>query len=194
MNTIPNIAVFASGGGSNARRIMEHFQAGTTGKVALVVCNKPDAGVLAIAASFGVPTVVINRALFQDDATFLGILKHYRIDFIALAGFLWLVPAYLVQAFPRKIVNIHPALLPKYGGKGMYGHHVHEAVKAAGEKESGITIHLVNEHYDEGGIVFQATCALEPDDSAETIAQKVLALEHRHFPVVIEQLLSSLQP
>lgn len=181
------IAIFASGTGSNAQKIMEHFQHSTEIKVGLVVSNKKEAGVLDIAHTFGVETLVINRALFQDEAAFLAVLQAHQIDFIVLAGFLWLVPAYLVAAFPDRIVNIHPALLPKYGGKGMHGSHVHEAVKAAGETETGITIHLVNEHYDEGGIIFQARCAVAPEDSAVDIARNVLALEHRYFPEVVEK-------
>jgi len=181
------IAIFASGTGSNARKIMEHFQHSTEIEVGLVVSNKKDAGVLDIAHAFGVETMVINRALFQDDTAFLALLQERKIEYIVLAGFLWLVPAYLVTAFPGRIVNIHPALLPKYGGKGMHGSHVHEAVKSAGETETGITIHLVNEHYDEGGIIFQARCTVAPEDSAADIARNVLALEHRHFPEVVEK-------
>ncbi|MEI6411432.1 MAG: phosphoribosylglycinamide formyltransferase [Bacteroidota bacterium] len=181
------IAILASGTGSNARKIMEHFQDSTEIEVALVVSNKKEAGVLDIAHEFGVETKVINRAIFQDETAFLAILQAHRVNFIVLAGFLWLIPTYLVAAFPNRIVNIHPALLPKYGGKGMHGSHVHEAVKAAGETETGITIHLVNEHYDEGAILFQARCAVAPEDSAADIARNVLALEHRHFPKVVEK-------
>ncbi|HLP96457.1 MAG TPA: phosphoribosylglycinamide formyltransferase [Saprospiraceae bacterium] len=183
------IAIFASGGGSNARKILEYFQDSDVAEVALVISNKKDAGVLDIAGTFGVPTHLINRQSFYETTEILEILKAHGIGFIALAGFLWLVPAYLVKAYPGKILNIHPALLPKYGGKGMYGHHVHEAVKAAGELESGPTIHFVNEHYDEGDIVFQVTCKLEPGDQPDDIARKVLALEHAHFPRIIEQVI-----
>ncbi|MBL7806222.1 MAG: phosphoribosylglycinamide formyltransferase [Saprospiraceae bacterium] len=183
------IAIFASGGGSNARKILEYFQDSETAEVALVVSNKKDAGVLDIADTFSVPTHLINRQSFYETTEILEVLKAHDIGFIALAGFLWLVPAYLVKAYPGKILNIHPALLPKYGGKGMYGHHVHEAVKAAGELESGPTIHFVNEHYDEGDIVFQATCSLEPEDEPEDIARKVLSLEHAHFPRIIEAVI-----
>lgn len=183
------IAIFASGGGSNARKILEYFQDSETAEVALVVSNKKDAGVLDIADNFSVPTHLINRQSFYETTEILEVLKAHDIGFIALAGFLWLVPAYLVKAYPGKILNIHPALLPKYGGKGMYGHHVHEAVKAAGELESGPTIHFVNEHYDEGDIVFQATCSLEPEDEPEDIARKVLSLEHAHFPRIIEAVI-----
>ena len=183
------IAVFASGGGSNARKIMEHFRNSDAGQVALVVCNKKNAGVIGIADSFGIPVQLIDRELFYETEALLDLMRQYDIGFIALAGFLWLMPPYLVKAYPGKIVNIHPALLPKYGGKGMYGMHVHEAVKAAGDKESGPTIHFVNEHYDEGNIIFQASCPIDPEDSPESIAHKVLELEHRHYPTVIEALL-----
>jgi len=185
------IAIFASGGGSNALKIIEHFEKLTLGRVGLVVSNKAEAGVLGIAASHDIPTQIIDRQMFYESAVILEVLKKYEIGLVVLAGFLWLVPEYLVRAFPRKIVNIHPALLPKYGGKGMYGMNVHKAVKAAGETESGITIHFVNDLYDEGDIVFQASCLILPEDSAETIAKKVLELEHKHFPVVIEGLLQN---
>jgi phosphoribosylglycinamide formyltransferase-1 len=186
--TKKHIAVFASGGGSNARRIIEHFAGSDEADVALVVSNKADAGVLNIAKEYGIPTLIIQRKAFYETENILDDLREYHIDFIALAGFLWLVPAYLVAAYPDKMVNIHPALLPQYGGKGMYGHFVHEAVKAANETESGITIHYVNTRYDEGSYIFQAKVGLSPEDTPEIIAQKVLALEHRYFPKVIEQL------
>lgn len=184
-----NIAVFASGGGSNARKIIEYFQDSSIGKVVLVVCNKPGAGVIEIAESNGIPVQMINRKSFYETETLLDILRQKEVGLIALAGFLWLAPGYLVRAYPGRILNIHPALLPKYGGKGMYGHHVHEAVKAAGDKQSGMTVHLVNEHYDEGDILFQAVCELSEDDTAEDIARKVLVLEHRYYPEVIEQVI-----
>ena len=185
-----NIAIFASGGGSNARSIIAHFKDSAIARVALVVSNKPDAGVLNIAAENGIPTAIIQRKSFYETDDLLEVVRTHHIDFIALAGFLWLVPQYLVAAFPKKIVNIHPALLPAYGGKGMYGMHVHTAVKVAGEKESGMTIHYVNDHYDEGDIIFQAKVALSENDTPEDIARKVLTLEHRHFPQVIETLLT----
>jgi phosphoribosylglycinamide formyltransferase-1 len=184
-----NIAIFASGGGSNAKKIMEHFQSSDIGNVVLMVCNKQQIGAYAVAETFGVPTLYMDRKTFYESEKLLQELKDRQVDFIVLAGFLWLIPSYLVKAFPNKILNIHPALLPKYGGKGMYGHHVHEAVKAAGEVESGMTIHYVNEHYDEGNIIFQSKCALEKDDSAEEIARKVLSLEHLYYPKVIEEVL-----
>lgn len=187
-----SIAIFASGGGSNARRIMEYFKDHPTVRVALVVCNKTGAGVLNIADEFGVPTQLIDRHGFYQTEDLRGVLQQYQIQFIALAGFLWLVPAWLIRAYPRRILNIHPALLPEFGGKGMYGHFVHEAVKAAGKTHSGMTIHFANEHYDEGDIVFQDTCVLNPDDTPDDIARKVLELEHRHFAPVIEQVLKDL--
>lgn len=184
-----HIAVFASGAGSNARRIMEYFQHSDAVKVQLVISNKPHAPVLGIAHDFGVDTLVINRSSFYDTEDLLKRLQADQIDFIVLAGFLWLIPPYLIQAFPQRIVNIHPALLPRYGGKGMYGMHVHEAVKAAGETETGITIHYVNEHYDEGQAIFQAACPVLPDDTPQDIARRVQELEHLHFPAVLAQLL-----
>ncbi|MFM7021434.1 MAG: phosphoribosylglycinamide formyltransferase [Flavobacteriales bacterium] len=184
-----NIAVFASGSGSNAQRIFEHFEKHPSIKVALLVCNKPDAFVIERAKKFGIPVLLINKSSFADENFFLAELKKFNIDFIVLAGFLWLIPPYLVKAFSDKMVNIHPALLPKYGGKGMHGMHVHKAVCENKEKESGITIHYVNEIYDSGAIIFQATCnvdGLAPED----IAKAVLQLEHEHFPKVVEKLLS----
>lgn len=191
MGKIVNIAIFASGSGSNARKIMEHFQSSEVGRVVVVVCNKMNAGVIGIAHEFAVPVELIDRKYFYESEDLLNVLGRYGTDFIALAGFLWLVPGYLVKAYPDKIVNIHPALLPKYGGHGMYGHHVHEAVKAAGEQESGPTIHYVNEHYDEGDIIFQTSCQLSPEDTPEDIARKVLELEHKYYPRIIEQVLLS---
>lgn len=183
------IAIFASGGGSNARCILEHFKSSEQVSVGLVVSNKADAGVLDIAREYDIPTHLITRKSFYDTEDILPILQDKSVDFIALAGFLWLVPGYLVRAFPRKIVNIHPALLPKFGGKGMYGTHVHEAVKTAGETETGMTIHFVNEHYDEGDIIFQAKCPVSPTDTPADIARNVLRLEHAFFPKIIENLL-----
>lgn len=188
---LQTLAIFASGGGSNARRIMEHFSGSEQVRVGLVVSNKAEAGVLDIAREHGVPTHLISRKSFYETEDILRVLQEKSVDFVVLAGFLWLVPGYLVRAFSGKIVNIHPALLPKYGGKGMYGHHVHEAVKAAGETETGITIHFVNEQYDDGDIVFQAKCPVSPHDSPADIARNVLRLEHEHFPQVIQNLLSS---
>lgn len=183
------IAIFASGTGSNARKIIEYFKNKPDITVNLVLSNKANAPVLDMAQDHGIDTLTLTRKAFYETEQLLAQLHQYAIDFIVLAGFLWLVPPYLVQAYPRRIVNIHPALLPKYGGKGMYGHRVHEAVKKAGELESGMTIHYVNENYDEGSIIFQSSCRLQPDDDPETIAGRVLRLEHEHFAPVIEQLI-----
>jgi phosphoribosylglycinamide formyltransferase-1 len=182
-----NIAIFASGTGSNALKIIEHFKDSDALRVALVVSNKPDASVLQMASAHQIPTAILNRRDFYDTPLLLDTLSQHGITHIVLAGFLWLVPSYLTKAFPNKIMNIHPALLPKYGGKGMYGAHVHEAVFAAKDDISGITIHYVNEHYDEGKHIFQAVCLLDEDDTPKTIAEKVLRLEHYYFPKIIEQ-------
>ena len=185
------VAIFISGGGSNARVLIDRFQAHPEDgvEVALVVSNKAAAGGLMVAAERGVPSLVVQRAEWRDGGEeLLRALREYRVDLIVLAGFLWLIPGYLVEAYPNRIVNIHPALLPKYGGKGMYGHHVHAAVKAAGEAESGITIHYVNERYDEGNVIYQAAVRLDPDDSPEKIAERVLRLEHANYWRVVREL------
>lgn len=186
-----NLAIFASGAGSNAEKIIEHFKGNENVRVALILCNKSGAGVLKIAENHGIKSILIEKEGFFSPNSCLLALKDHQIDFIVLAGFLWKIPDALVNAYRGKIVNIHPALLPNYGGKGMYGMRVHEAVINAGESESGITIHYVDEHYDEGDIIFQAKCAIEPGDTPEMLAQKVHVLEHRHFPEVIENLLRS---
>lgn len=183
------LAIFASGTGSNARKIIEYFKDHPVIRVALVVSNKPDAPVLAMAQSHQIETLVINRKSFYESEAILDSLREHQVDLVILAGFLWLVPGYLIRAFPRRIINIHPALLPQYGGKGMYGHHVHQAVWEAREPESGITIHYANEHYDEGDIIFQIKCVLAPEDSPEDIAKKVLELEHYYYARVIERVL-----
>ena len=154
--------------------------------VQLIVSNRADAKVLHIAAEHHIPSLIINRKEFYQSEDILKIFNRYSIDFVVLAGFLWLIPSYLVDAYKKRIVNIHPALLPKYGGKGMYGMNVHRAVKEAGETETGITIHFVNEHYDEGAIIFQAKCPVTSEDTPEQIAQNVQQLEHRFFPRIIE--------
>lgn len=184
-----NIAIFASGTGSNATKLVRRFAKHKEINVAVIVSNKATAPVLQMAASNELPTLVINRKEFYDTENIVADLANYKIDLIVLAGFLWLVPAYLVNAYPQKIVNIHPALLPKYGGKGMYGMNVHEAVWASREKESGITIHYVNEAYDEGNVIFQATCPIAPADDPSTIRNNVLKLEHFYFPRIVESLL-----
>jgi phosphoribosylglycinamide formyltransferase-1 len=184
-----NLAVFASGTGSNARCIADFFAHSDCARVRLLVSNKPDAPVLIMARERGIPVQVIDRAYFYESEQLLSVLAEHDIGFIALAGFLWLIPPYLVRAYWRRMVNIHPALLPAYGGKGMYGMRVHEAVKAAGERQTGITIHYVNERYDEGDIIFQVRCPIAPDDTPADIARRVQALEHEHFPRVLERLI-----
>ena len=185
-----NIAIFASGRGSNAEKIVEYFKKNEgIASVSLIITNKGDAPVLEMAQKEGIDKYILKRKAFYQTEELLNLLDKYKIDLIVLAGFLWLVPAYLVKAYEGKIINIHPALLPKFGGKGMYGMNVHEAVKAKGEKESGITIHYVNEAYDEGHIIFQAKCSLTDDDQAKDIAQKVQRLEHLHFAPEIAKLL-----
>lgn len=186
-----SIAIFASGTGSNAQQIIQHFAGNPQVRVALIVSNKPNAGVLDKARAASIPTLIIEKEKFFRGDAYLPELAAAGIDFIVLAGFLWKVPADLIKAYPSRIVNIHPALLPKYGGKGMYGHFVHEAVIAAGEKESGITIHYVDEQYDHGGTIFQATCEVKPDDTPDSLAERIHQLEHQHFPTVIESVLQS---
>jgi phosphoribosylglycinamide formyltransferase-1 len=182
------VAVFASGNGTNAEKIFDYFKDNAQIEVALLLSNKASAGVLEKAKRYRIPSLVFNRAEFYDSDVVLQQLQAKRIDLVVLAGFMWLVPEQLVKAFPDKIVNIHPALLPKFGGKGMYGMHVHEAVRAANENETGITIHFVNQHYDEGSIISQFACSIEPNDSALEIAKKVQLLEHENYPKVIEEL------
>lgn len=181
-----NIAIFASGRGSNARNIINYFSNHTSISVELIVSNKETAPVLDIGKQANIDNIVINRDDFYKSTVLLDFLQKKQIDFIVLAGFLWLIPNYLVSAYNNRIVNIHPALLPKYGGKGMYGMNVHKAVFAAKEPETGITIHYVNEHYDEGNIIFQARCTLDSTDTPETIAGKIHQLEQAHFPRIIE--------
>ena len=183
------IAIFASGSGSNAQKIIEYFQQKPVAKVEIILSNKKDAYVLERAKQFNISTFTFNRDEFYNSNDVLQLLLTHNIDFIVLAGFLWMVPVNLIQQFSKKIINIHPALLPKYGGKGMYGARVHEEVIAHQEQFSGITIHYVNERYDEGDIIFQATCKVEPDDSPESLAQKVHALEYDYYPRTIEEML-----
>ena len=184
-----SIAIFASGAGSNAQQIIRHFKKSSFVEIALIVCNKPGAGVLQIAEKENIPTLIINKDQFINGDAYLPQFKNYKIDFIVLAGFLWKIPQPLIEAYPKRIINIHPALLPNYGGKGMYGNRVHAAVIEAGEKESGITIHYVDEHYDNGDIIFQGRCLVHNDDSAETLAKRIHELEYRHFPEVIESVI-----
>lgn len=183
-----NIAIFVSGGGTNCENLIRYFADKEQVDCVLVVSNKPDAAALEKAQRLGVETAVVPKAALTDRGFMLSLLRRYGVDFIVLAGFLPLVPDFLIDAFPRRIVNIHPSLLPKFGGKGMWGHHVHEAVKAAGESESGITIHWVTSVCDGGGIIAQYRCALSPADTADDIFAKVHALEMAYYPKVVECL------
>ena len=181
------IAIFASGSGTNAEEIFKRFQHHASIEVVLLLSNNPQAYALERAKKFNISSIVFNRSIFRESKEVLMWLKEKNVTHIVLAGFMWLVPDYLIKTYSGKIINIHPALLPKFGGKGMYGSHVHEAVKAAGEKETGITIHEVNEHYDEGRILFQATCMINETDTPDQIAKKVHELEYAHYPRVIEE-------
>jgi phosphoribosylglycinamide formyltransferase-1 len=187
-----NIAIFASGSGTNAENIIRFFRTDRSGRVKLVLTNNPKAGVIQRAQSNDIETFVFGREQLYESGEVLDLLKQRAIDFVVLAGFLWLVPLSILKAFENKIVNIHPALLPKYGGKGMYGKHVHQAVIANEEKQSGITIHFVNQRYDEGDIIFQASCPVERDDTPESLASRIHQLEYEHFPPVVEKLLQDL--
>ena len=184
-----NIAIFASGAGTNAQRIIEYFKSHPDICVDLVLSNKSDAGVLNRAASLNIPTMVFNRQQFYYNNEILNILINRKINLIVLAGFLWLVPQNITDSYGGKIINIHPALLPKYGGKGMYGMKVHRTVVENKENETGITIHYVNGEYDEGDIIFQARCNINRNDTPETVAKKVHELEYKHYPAVIEKLI-----
>ncbi|MBN1143984.1 MAG: phosphoribosylglycinamide formyltransferase [Bacteroidales bacterium] len=180
------LAIFASGSGSNAENIIQHFQYHPSIEVTCICTNRPDAYVIERARKYKVSVLVFTREEFYQSEKVLDFLRHNKINFIVLAGFLWLVPEYLINGFPNKILNIHPALLPKYGGKGMYGNRVHQAVIDHHENLSGITIHLVNSEYDRGDTLFQVTCQVDPSDTAETLASKVHQLEYEHFPRIIE--------
>ncbi len=184
------LAIFASGTGSNTQQIINFFSSLSLDVIiSIIVCNKPGAGVLQFAQKEGIDSLLIDRERFYHGDGYLPVLQKAKIDLIVLAGFLWKIPLQFIHAFPKRIINIHPALLPKYGGNGMYGNKVHEAVLNSGEKKSGITIHYVDEHYDEGDIIFQATCDVLPDDTAETLAQRIHQLEHQHYPEVIEKMI-----
>jgi phosphoribosylglycinamide formyltransferase-1 len=183
-----HIAIFASGEGTNTQCLIDFF-VGKNVSISMVVCNNPNANVLVRAKKHGIPTILINKDWQYEGGSLLQKLIKEKIDLIVCAGFLWKIPDAILHAFPRKVVNIHPALLPKFGGKGMYGIHVHKAVIEAGEKESGITIHYVNECYDEGEIILQKKCVIEKNDSPESLAKKVQLLEHEWYPKTIEQLL-----
>jgi phosphoribosylglycinamide formyltransferase 1 len=182
------LAILASGSGSNAENIARYFQNHPKIEVSLILSNKKDAFVLERAKNLQIPAFTFNRHEFYETNEVLNLLTQFQVDWIILAGFLWLIPDNLIEKYNNRMVNIHPALLPKYGGKGMYGEKVHQAVVENRETESGITIHKVNQHYDEGQVVFQAKCKVEPNDNAEQVAAKVHVLEYQHFPKVIEKL------
>lgn len=186
-----NIAIFASGSGSNAENICRYFKNSKQIRITLIISNKKESYVLKRAESLLVESAVFIKSDFQTSSKVVDCLKNKKIDFIVLAGFLLKVPDNLLEAYPNRIINIHPALLPKYGGKGMYGGYVHKAVKEAGETESGITIHYVNENYDEGNIIYQAKCAIQADDTPDDIANKVHALEYKYYPEVIESVVKT---
>ena len=188
-----NVAIFVSGSGTNCENIIRYFKDSGEVKIRLVLSNKPDAYALVRARSLGVPTAVMSKADFNDREKLTGLMKRYEIQFIVLAGFLLMVPDFLIEAYDRRMINIHPALLPKYGGKGMWGHHVHEAVKAAGETETGMTVHWVSDVCDGGEIIAQFTTPLSPDDTPDDIARKEHLLEMEHFPKVIEEIISKIK-
>jgi phosphoribosylglycinamide formyltransferase-1 len=191
MNTqhIKNIAIFASGTGTNAANIIQYFKQKQTANIALIVCNNPAAGVLKIADTNSIPYLIIQKEKFLTGDAYVPELKNAAIDFIVLAGFLWKIPTLIINEYRNNIINIHPALLPKFGGKGMYGNFVHEAVLSAKEKESGITIHFVDEFYDNGKTIFQITCPVYESDTTETLANRIHELEYKYFPKVIEGLI-----
>ncbi|MEI8203532.1 MAG: phosphoribosylglycinamide formyltransferase [Bacteroidota bacterium] len=184
------LAVFASGNGSNAERIIQYFKKHSGLQISEIFTNNPHAYVIERAKTFGVECFIFNKEdLYQTNKVYNRLIE-LDISHIILAGFLWLIPENIIDAFPAKIINIHPALLPKYGGKGMYGMHVHQAVIEHNETESGISIHYVNKHYDEGDIIFQAKCTIEPNETAQSLAAKIHQLEYDNFPVVIEQIIN----
>jgi len=186
------IAIFASGSGTNAERIISYFQEHKFFEVTIVLSNKSNAFVLERAGRLDVRTHVFDRETFYNSNEIPDLLAELNIDLVVLAGFLWLIPVSLIRSYPDRIINIHPALLPRYGGKGMYGRHVHEAVIANGDKESGISIHFVNEVYDDGKIIFQDKCEVIPGDTPESLAQRIHELEYEHFPRVIEDILNKM--
>ncbi len=186
-----NIAIFASGEGTNAQNIINHFKTSSEVKVCLVLSNNKNANVLKRASNSGVETLLINKDSFYNSEEVIKVLKEHKINLIVLAGFLWLIPKKLIAEFPNKIINIHPSLLPKFGGKGMYGAYVHEAVIKTKEQDSGITIHMVNEEYDKGKIILQEKCSVTKQDTAESLAEKIHQLEMKYFPATIEKILKS---
>ena len=184
------IAIFASGAGTNAQNIINYFRNNIVIRIALIVVNNPAAGVIKIAEKENIPWILLDKKRFNEDGYVMEFEKYY-LKLIVLAGFLWKIPPVLIQKYPGRIINIHPALLPKYGGKGMYGYNVHAAVIAAKDKESGITIHYVDEIYDHGKIIFQARCPVEPTDTPPSLAVKIHALEYEYYPTVIDELITS---
>lgn len=185
-----HIAIFASGQGSNAAKIIEYFNGHDFIRISLIVTNNPKAKIIDVAQQNGIPFHITNKEDFFSEQSIVSLLQYHQINFIVLAGFLLKIPASLIQVYPNKIINIHPALLPKYGGKGMYGMHVHDAVIKASEKESGITIHYVNEELDKGNIVFQAKCKIENGETPESLSQKIRKLEHEYYAKTIENILA----
>ena len=190
--TVKKIAILASGSGSNAENIANYFKGSDYAGVSFIIANNPDAYVIERAKRLDIEYAVVTKTQFMEADSIINMLKERDIDFVVLAGFLLLVPAKLIQAYPGRIVNIHPALLPKHGGKGMYGDRVHKAVVESGDTESGITIHLIDEQYDKGTTFFQAKCPVLPTDTPDDVATKVHALEYEHFPHVIEEILHTL--
>lgn len=188
-----NVAIFSSGAGSNAQKIINYFKNVSTVNIALIVCNNPKAGVLAIAKNESIPCLIIEKKQFENGDSYLQQLKEHKISFIALAGFLWKIPMAIINTYPHKIVNIHPALLPKYGGKGMYGNYIHQAIIDNKETESGITIHYVDEWYDHGNTILQISCPVKQNESVESLAKKIHVLEHQHYPATIATLLEKLK-
>lgn len=188
-----NVAIFVSGSGTNCENIIRYFKDSEEVKISLVLSNKADAYALVRAKNLNVPTAIMNKNDFNDREKMMTLMKEYEIEFIVLAGFLLIVPDFLIEAYDRRMINIHPALLPKYGGKGMWGHHVHEAIKAAGETETGMTVHWVSDVCDGGEIIAQFSTPLSPDDTPDDIAHKEHLLEMEHFPKVIEEIISNIQ-
>jgi phosphoribosylglycinamide formyltransferase, formyltetrahydrofolate-dependent len=192
MNSVKNLVIFASGAGSNARAIINYFSGSAIGKIVLIVCNKTGAGVINIAKEYNIPVLMIEKDRFKYGDAYLPEFQKVGADLLVLAGFLWKVPQPLIDAYRGRIINIHPALLPKYGGKGMYGQYVHESVLNAGEMESGISIHYVDEHYDNGDIIFQTACPIFETDTPSSLAERIHKLEHVHYPRIISEVIKSL--
>jgi phosphoribosylglycinamide formyltransferase-1 len=187
-----NVAIFVSGSGTNCENLIRYFDGKPAVNIVLVVSNRTDAYALVRAERLGVQTAILTKVRFNDEAVVMSLLQEHHVDFIVLAGFLLMVPDFLIEAYPRRIINLHPALLPRHGGRGMWGHHVHEAVKASGDTETGMTVHYVSEVCDGGEIIAQFRTPVAPDDTPDDIAQKEHVLEMEHFPQVVEQVISAL--